>query len=203
MSSYAAIANRAAIAVGTSARLTAPGDNTVLGRAVAAVWDIERRAALRDGAWNFAVKRASLPALAAVPAHGYDAQFQLPSDSLKLLRVDGYQRLRYRVEGNRVLADTGGPLDVLYAADITEPAQFDAAFTEAFALRLACAIGPRIAGSTFDKANTWNQYQRELSLARGADALEDPPREQEESDWVLERMNGTGGVFFAGWVDGG
>ena len=49
MSSYVAIANLAAIAVGTSARLTAPGDNTVLGRAVAAVWDISRRAALQDG----------------------------------------------------------------------------------------------------------------------------------------------------------
>ena len=61
MASYVSIANRAAIAVGTTARLTDPKDDTVLGRAVAAVWDIEREAALRDANWNCAVTRAVVP----------------------------------------------------------------------------------------------------------------------------------------------
>lgn len=205
MSSYVAIANRAAIAVGTSARLTAPDDDTVLGRAVAAVWDLERRAALRDGSWNFATKRERLPQLETVPKHGYEAEFKLPTDCLKLVEVTGSQRLRYRAEGGKILADTVGPVDIIYLRDVTEAAQFDPAFAEAFALRIACSIGRRIAGSAFDKESTWRDYQVALSAAQGSDALENPPIEQEESDWVLARFARTSGIGVANgeWVDGG
>lgn len=203
MSSYASVANRAAIAVGTSARLTAPGENTVLGRAVAAVWDLERKAALRAASWNCATKRASLPKLAAAPVHGYDGQFELPTDCLKLLEVCGTQRLRYRLEGRKILADASGPLDILYLRDVTEPAEFDPGFALAFALRIALAIGRKIAGSAFDKDRVTRDYNQALADAQSADALENPPIEQEESDWVLARFAGQGGVGMGEWVDGG
>lgn len=202
MSSYVSIANRAAIAVGTSARLTAPTDDTVLGRAVQAVWELERKAALRDAGWNFAIKRAQLPALAAAPVHGYDAQFQLPADCLKLVEVYGSERLRYQLEGRAILADTTGPLDIRYLRDVSEPAEFDANFAEAFALRIALAIGRRIAGSAFDKPGVWNEYRTALAAAAGSDATENPPLEHEESEWVTSRFGG-GDIALSGWVDGG
>lgn len=203
MSSYVEIANRAAVAVGTSARLTTPGDDTVLGRAVAAVWDLERKAALRDGGWNFAIAREELPQLAEKPKHGYDAQFELPSDCLKLIEIYGGQRLRYQLEGRHILADTSGPLQIRYLRDIDEPAEFDASFAEAFALRIAMAIGNKIAGSAFDKGAVFNQYRDALGSARSADAGENPPVVHEESDWVLERFRGQGGSALSGWEDGG
>lgn len=202
MASYVEIANRAAIAVGTSARLNAPGDDTVLGRAVAAVWAIERQAALRDGGWNFAIRRDNLAKLATTPKHGYDAEFQLPADCLKLVEIYGTERLRYQLEGRKILADTNGPLEIRYLADVKEPAEFDASFAKAFALRIACAIGNRIAGSAFDKNGTWREYLEAVGQAAGADALENPPVDLEESEWVTARF--AGGVEdFSGWVDGG
>ncbi len=203
MASYVEIANRAAVAVGTSARLNSPGDDTVLGRNVAAVWDIERKAALRDGGWNFAMKRAELPKLNEVPVHGYDAQFQLPSDCLKLIELYGSERLRYQLEGRRILADTAGPLQIRYLRDVTEPAEFDSGFTLAFALRIACAIGNRIAGSSFDRGGTWNEYLAALGDAKGADAIENPPIEHEESSWVTDRFTGESASTLGNWVDGG
>lgn len=203
MTSYAEVANRAAMAVGTAARLTLPTDDTVLGRAVAAVWDIERRAALRDGGWNFAMTRANLPQLAAAPVHGYDAQFKLPSDCLKLVEIAGSERLRYQLEGRNILADTSGPLAIRYLADVTEPAKFDAAFVQAFALRIACAIGTKIAGSAFDRRGTWSEYLQALADAKGSDATENPPTEEEESDWVLARLGTGDGATLGGWIDGG
>lgn len=203
MSSYVAIANRAAIAVGTSARLTAPTDDTVLGRAVAAVWDLERKAALRDGGWNFAIAREQLPQLTAAPKHGYDAQFKLPTDCLKLIEVYGSERLRYQLEGRQILADTTGPLDIRYLRDVTEPAEFDAGFAEAFALRIALAIGNKIAGSAFNKAGTFDDYRAALGSAHGSDATENPPIEHEESDWVHARFRSEGGGTLSGWVEGG
>lgn len=203
MSSYVAIANRAAIAVGTSARLTAPTDDTVLGRAVAAVWDLERKAALRDAGWNFAIKRDSLAKLTQAPIHGYDSQFKLPADCLKLIELFGTERLRYQLEGRNILADTEGPLDIRYLCDVTEPAEFDSSFAHSFSLRLACAIGNKIAGSAFDRANTWREYLQSLADAKGADAVENPPVDHEESDWVTARFRGQDRYYLSNWVDGG
>jgi hypothetical protein len=194
MSSYVAIANQAAIIIGTAARLTAPGDDNSLGRAVASVWDMERQAALRDGAWNFAIRRANLAALPEKPAHGFEHQFQLPADCLRLIEVHELWRDHYQLEGRRILSDEAGPLKLRYLADIEEPTQFDPLFVNAFALRIAIAIGQRIAGSAFDEASAWEKYRAALSAARRADAMENPPIEQAEVDWVTSRFFGGGDV---------
>jgi hypothetical protein len=64
-------------------------------------------------------------------------------------------------------------------------------------------IGRRIAGSAFDKDRTYRAYRDALSAAQGSDALENPPIGQEESDWVLARLNGGHTGTLGGWIDGG
>jgi hypothetical protein len=190
VSSYVAIANLAATTIGTAARLTAPGDDTTLGRAVASVWEIERQAALRDGAWNFAMRRASLPQLVEAPAHGFAARYQLPADCIRLIEIYELRRDEWQVEGEAINADHTGPLKIRYLADITEPAAFDALFVKAFALRIACAIGNRIAGSSFKEELNWEKYKQALGEARRVDAMENPPIEQHESSWIESRWQG-------------
>lgn len=190
MASYVEIANSAATIVGTSPRLTAPGDDTVLGRAVAAQWDLARQALLRDGSFNFAMKRASLPALAAAPAHGWERAFQLPADCLKLVEVHGWGRGDYQLEGRQILTDAAAPLLIRYIRDVTEPAEFDGAVAEAFAQRLANAIGNRIAGSAFKEELNEQRYRDKIAKAKRADALENPPIAQEESAWIAARHVG-------------
>lgn len=191
MPSYVSIANSAAITIGTAARLTAPDEDTVLGRAVASIWDIEREAALRDGAWNFAIKRESLAALSGAPKHGYARKFQLPPDCLKLIEVYDTPRDYWQLEGRQIHSNAGAPMNVRYLADITEPSEFDALFAKAFALRIACAIGNRIAGSSFKEELNWQKYQDALKEARMSDALENPPIEQAESPWIEARYGGA------------
>ena len=190
MSSYVAIANSAAIVVGTAARLTTPDEDTTLGRAVASVWELEREAALRDGAWNFAMKRSSLPALTEAPVHGYDAKFELPADCLRLIEIYEVSRDRWQLEGRAILANGLGPLKIRYLSNVTEPEEFDPLFAKAFALRIACAIGNRIAGSAFKEELNWQKYQDALKEARMSDALENPPIEQAESSWIEARWQG-------------
>jgi hypothetical protein len=191
MPAYVTIANHAATIIGTAARLTAPGDDTSLGRAVASVWEIERQAALRDGAWNFAMKRAQLAALSEPPLHGFIAQFQIPADCLRLIEVYDLFRDRWQIEGKVILADSAGPLKLRYLANITEPTEFDPLFANAFALRIAMAIGNRIAGSAFNEQMVMEKYRQTLADARRADAIENPPIEQYESDWVTARFVGS------------
>jgi len=190
VSNYVAIANLAATTVGTAARLTTPGDDTTLGRAVASVWEMERQAALRDGAWNFAMKRASLPKLTEPPVHQFQARFQLPADCIRLIEIYDLRRDEWQLEGRAINADHTGPLKIRYLADIKEPAEFDPLFAKAFALRIACAIGNRIAGSSFKEELNWQKYRDALAEARRVDAMENPPIEQYESSWVSNRWQG-------------
>lgn len=190
MSSYVAIANLAATTIGTSARLTTPGDDTTLGRAVASVWEIERQAALRDGAWNFAMKRAQLAAVNPPPVHQFQFRFQLPPDCIRLIEIYDLRRDQWQVEGRAINADHAGALDIRYLADIAEPAEFDPLFVKAFALRIACAIGNRIAGSSFKEELNWEKYRQALAEARRVDAMENPPIQQAESSWIEARWTG-------------
>lgn len=190
MSSYVAVANLAAIAVGTAARLTLPGENTVLGRAVASVWDIERKAALREGSWNFAMRRAQLSALSEAPLHQFAAQYQLPADCLRLIEIYRLSRDYWQIEGRRILTDHTGALDIRYLRDVTEPAEFDPQFAHCFALRIAMSIGNRIAGSSFDMEGTDRKYRMALAQAKRVDAQENPPIDDYESEWVTRRIVG-------------
>lgn len=202
MASYAEIANSAATIVGTAARLTTPGEDTVLGRAVAAQWDIARRALLRDGVFNFAMKRTRLPALVEAPAHGFARAFQLPPDCLKLVEVYGWGRADFQLEGPMILSDAGAPLDIRYVRDVTEPAEFDGLVAEAFAQKLANAIGNKIAGSAFKEELGEERYRRKIAAAKRADALENPPIGFEESGWIIARHVGGASVDL-NYVDGG
>lgn len=195
MSSYVAIANRAAVLIGTASRLTDPTDDTPLGRAVSAVYDMERKTELRAGAWNFAIKRKALPALVKAPAFGFARAFELPADYLKLIEVRGIGRGHYELEGRNILSDAPAPLQIRYLADVPEPAEFDANFTECFAIRIANAIGNQIAGSSFDEGLNWQKYRLARRQAGRNDALENPGIEQEESDWLLARERGAGGGY--------
>lgn len=193
MPSYVQVANLAAASIGTDSRITDPNENRTFARAVAAVWDMQRRAALRDGAWNFAMARKALPALAEAPSFGFERAFELPSDCLRLIEVYGLSRADYQLEGRTILADAGAPLEIRYLRDVTEPAEWDDGFAESFALRLAWRLGRKIAGSAYDRTAGWREYRDSLGSAKTTDALENPPIEQEESEWVTSRF--TGGVY--------
>lgn len=188
MAGWVEIANMAGAHVGSETRITSPTDDRTLARTIRAVWDLQRRAAIRDGSWNFATHRANLPALADAPAHGYAYQYQLPADCLRVLQIaDDMAYDNFRCEGGRLLCDVDGPLAIVCLIDKLVPEEWDALFAEAFALRIAWAIGTRIAGSAFDRDKVWRDYRAVTASAKQQDAMENPNIEREESDWITAR----------------
>lgn len=189
MPSYTQVANMAASLIGEEDQLRSPADDTHLGRTIAAVWDMCRRAAIRDHTWNMAMRRAALAAeaLESVP-YPWAYSFPLPADSLRLVEVLNISsRSDYQLEGKSILSDTAGPLYIRYLVDITEPALWDDLFAEAFSRRLAYQIGPRLAGSDYDKPAGWKVYQDALNQAKRVDARENPQVRWEPTDWELAR----------------
>ncbi|MEI8268289.1 MAG: hypothetical protein WCI59_21380, partial [Betaproteobacteria bacterium] len=151
MASVIQVANRALTKVG-AARITSLGDDNKQARAVSSCFDDLRDAELRAHRWQFSIKRVTLAALITTPAFGYQYQYQVPADFLKLDMVDdrfpdpqldGYvneEFLDYVLEGNLILTDIGAPLKLRYIAQVTDPNGWDPMFREALACRIAAEI---------------------------------------------------------------
>lgn len=189
MADFVTIANLAASMIGEDDQLSSPDDSTHLSRSVRAVWDLERRAALRDHSWNFAMRRAALAAQAlAIAPDPWGYSYPLPADCVRLIEVLGYARTDYQLEGRAVLADAAGPLKIRYIADITESALWDDLFVKAFACRLAHAITDRITGEPVRKDVAWRNYVLALREAKRVDARENPQVAFEPTGWETARL---------------
>lgn len=203
MADFVTIANLAASSIGEDDQLASPDDDTHLSRSVRAVWDLTRRAAIRNSRWNFAMTRAALPAevLATAPIN-WQSSFRLPADCLRLIGVlNTAHRQRYQLEGKSVMADTAGPLNVKYLRDIAEPALWDDSFVMAFAALIGFRIADRITGDRARRADAWQAYRDALDEARRCDALENPEIIQEPGSWELARF-GFDGAWAADYPGG-
>ena len=202
MASYVQIANLAGAKIGTEARVTSPDDDRTFPRAVKAVWDLERRATIRDGSWNFATRRFELAAqvLAGGVPYPWSGSFPLPADFLRLIEVLNLSsRADYQIEGKAILTHSAGPLYIRCLVDVPELAEWDDLTAEAFACRLAWKLGKKIAGSNYSEDMGWREYQAAIAAAKRVDALENPPIEQEESDWLLARVGAGSLDGFSGY----
>jgi hypothetical protein len=211
---YVQIANLAGALIGTGAYVTGPDDDRSFARRVRKVWDLQRRATIREGEWNFAAQREGLAALAEPPAYPWQYGYELPARALRLIELIDAPRDGYRLEGGwleqpdpyalgtpaarrvRILTNIAPPLYVRYMVDVVETALWDEQFAEALAARIAWACGKPVAGSTYDVEAGWRIYQAKLAASKSTDARENPPLAQEESWWVEAR-----GGYYSGGSD--
>ena len=109
-------------------------------------YDVTRRKLLREHPWNFASKRAILAASNDDPAFGYDSQFLLPTDFIRLNSIvdaEGYPigNEAYEIENGYLLYNAeAGQLRIKYIWDITDVSKFDPLFVDLLAIDLAMAI---------------------------------------------------------------
>ena len=189
MADFVTIANLAASALSEDDQLSSPDDDTHLSRSVRAVWEVERRAALRDHSWNFAMRRRALPASSPADQDPspYGFAYRLPADCLRLIEVVGFARRDYQLEGGFIIANAAAPLRIRYIVDVVEPALWDDLFVKAFAMRVAWQIADRITGDTNRAQLAERRYRAALSEAKRVDARENPQIAFESTGWELAR----------------
>lgn len=153
-----------------------------------------RDALIAEYPWNFATRRAALPALSDVPTWGFARAFQLPGDPercLRVLRLEGEPEravLPYQVEGRRVVTDEAAPLRILYLARVIDPSGYPPLFVEALAARLAAEGAFHFTGSTSREAQLSDLYERKLALARRFDAQEGSAPGVVADEWLRSRL---------------
>lgn len=188
MASETEIANLGLTLLGETRLLASLEENTTAARAMRAVFALERDAELRRHVWNFARRRAALPALAEAPPFGFAYAYQLPPDWLRfVVQADAWP---YSIEGGKVLTDEGSPLNITYVARVEETGLFDALFIDALAARLALRTCLTITGSMERQDRAVQAYREAMASARQVDAVENPPDDRPDDDWVIARELG-------------
>lgn len=161
-------------------------------------YPILRDEVLASHPWNFAIKRVQLPLLSSTPAFGWDSEYQLPVDCLRVLHpsrreyeLDDYP---FVIEGRKILRNsTDSPLNVKYIARITDVSFFSPQFSEALSLRLAADFGYALVQNRGVAEYFMSLYEQFMARARSSDAQEGTPEDTRADIWIDARSRGTGG----------
>lgn len=193
------IANAALRTLGAD-RISAFTDANKRAIACSGAYDLARREELRGSNWNFAIKRTTLPALAATPAYGYSFAYQLPADFLRLVDIAGWfvgfsntdyrssTDADYSIENGQVLTNIGAPLPIRYVYDIANAQQFDATFIACLTARLASHIAIDLTQSVQKKQAADEDWKLAYMRAIAANAIEKPPEPLPDDSWIIGRL---------------
>lgn len=202
MASVIGICNRALTKLGSN-RITSLDDNNKPARVMSANYDSVRRAELRAHRWSFALVRAALPALADVPAWGFNRQFQLPADNVRLDQLEmaytwygdvyrwttaNFDTALFAIEGGKILTDLPAPLNIRYSSDVTDPNLFDTTFAEALSCKLAMEACEDLTQSSTKFQQIATEYADAIKTAIRGNAIERPPQQLAESEWIIARL---------------
>lgn len=171
--SQVSICNSALIKIGADV-ISSITQETRTARLLNAVWNQVSDAVLRDHRWNFAVKRVTLAPNGTTPDWGYDYQYDIPNDSLRILDVDP-DDIEYVIEGSKILSDES-ELDILYIYRNTDPSSWDAMFAEALAWKLAETIAYAVTQSKSLVDSCRDSYKAAIANARFVDGSEGTPK---------------------------
>jgi hypothetical protein len=161
-------------------------DTTAAGQALARTYEMIRDEVQEAHPWNFCVKRALLPSDIPTPLWGYDFQFTLPADCLRFLSIE-QAKVKFQVEGDKLLADEKGPLKIRYISRVTDTSKFTGTFVAALAARWSFEICNVIeARATPDQV--WSIYQQMLRQAKRMDAQANSGEEMPDGDWLTARL---------------
>jgi len=157
-------------------------------------WENVRDSLLQSYAWNFATARVRLARLADIPI-GYDYQYQLPNDCLKVRKVstdglfNGINLVDYKIEG-RVLLTNEDTIYIKYTKQVSDTSYWTALFIKAFACELASLLAEPLGGAaTSDKQLILNEFDAYITEARGVDFEEDNNEQEDYYSMIACRDN--------------
>lgn len=147
-----------------------------------------RDSLLRKHPWNFAIKRIELAKLTTDPVFGFDSQFQLPSDCLRIM----YTNLQspntdFRVEGKKLLANSTS-IKIEYISRVEDTTQFDSLFVDALWMSLASRLAYKISDNNTLVTFLDQKVREVITEAKSINGQEGIPYPIEADDWLNVRF---------------
>ena len=135
MSTQLELANIALIKCGaaTIANMTDPSN---IAKTISALYPFVRKHVLIHGIWNFATKNVSPSKMPTCSNPDYAFEYQLPSDCIKVQRLNTTIDERFCVEADKLFCNIDA-VSIKYTTDVTNEGYFSIEFEEAFTHKLA------------------------------------------------------------------
>lgn len=160
--------------------------------------------------WNFTRKYLEIAALVDKPPFEYSFRYPLPSDYLRLelagvgfhdpsgqylpgISFGNFNNVRmqdYRIVGNEIWSNSFSPMQIIYAARITDSTKFDAAFVESFAAYLAWQLCETTTNSNSKKQELRDEFNFSIREAIITKSIENPPETIPDDSWMASRLTG-------------
>jgi hypothetical protein len=168
------------------------------------IYDSTFREVARDHEWNCLKTRIQLSKLATAPDFGFACQYLLPSDFIRMLRLNGrdikavtdaYEIEYSKSAGTQVLLTDADTAKIQYIAEITDTTQYDDLLVEALATYLGSKLATILRQDEQKAESLLQRYMRvNLPRARKVDGNERnrsafDPRETSRS--INSRRHGT------------
>ncbi|BAQ86590.1 tail tubular protein A [uncultured Mediterranean phage uvMED] len=169
MASVVQICNSALNQLG-AASITALTDNSKNARLCNERYAVVRDAVFRSHPWNSLIKRQQLAQTTNTPAYGFNYEFALPSDCLRVLTIDAYNS-DYKVEGRKILCNEQ-TIKITYVSQETDPNEMDVLLRETISAGLAADIAYAITANLQVSKLMQEKYQFKVSEAKHTDASE-------------------------------
>lgn len=187
------VANEAMFLIGMKSVQSLDNPQSRQDRLVASIIDGVRRDLLLEHRWDGATKRATLAEDTETPDFGYDTQYDLPSDFLRLDRMD-VQDQDFKIEGLKLLTDAG-EAKIVYVSDETDPNVLGYNFQTAMKFLLASRCAKPLTGNERLAASMRNEYDNAIANSRYIDSDQSSAGERiRPSTFLNERLRyGQGG----------
>lgn len=185
------ICNWALTEIGAS-RIVALSENSRAAILANEQYDKHRKALLSSHPWNFASTRVQLALTVNTPVYGFEKEFGLPLDCLRVWDTDLPEELEWVVEtnyttGNRVLLCDSAEVRARIIRDITDTTKFSPHFEKALAMTMAASWAYIITNSTTMKDQMERIARLAVAEARSFDSQENGRQIFEANDWVNSR----------------
>lgn len=148
---------------------------------------------LRSHTWNCAVKRLLLAPNVEKPAFGWQYQFNLPGDYLRVINATcGGHSVDYRIEGQMLLANEAS-IELRYLFRNEVEATWDSALVKIMTMAMIAEMAYAITSSTSEAQARANALEYALRRARAVDGQEDPPETLGDFPLLAARHSGSWG----------
>ena len=118
---------------------------------------------------------------AIIPEFEYDHAYSLPSDCLRIIRMEDDAAVFVKEE-ERLFTDEDSA-KIQYIAQITDTTKYSPAFIKAFAARLAAEIAFPLTNSVSLSEKMVQLYMNKLSIAKAVDGQEGSAQKMEDLSW--------------------
>jgi hypothetical protein len=139
--------------------------------------------------WTFTLKKQTLNRLSSTPLNEFQYEFQLPTDTIKVLKV--YPRSNYKIYGDRIYSNTQA-LDIDYAFK-PETSQLPPHFVLAFTYKLASDFALAVTDSENKNAIFEEKFRLAMAEAYAADAQGNPQTPIVDQPFTDARHGGYSG----------